>query len=92
MPNQLRYLYLPSIFSILGTAMRLSSSRAFATVVAAGILTGTPGLGSSLGLASSSANNLRVFSYVIIMGLVGIVIYSLFTLIENRFSHWQRVI
>jgi ABC-type nitrate/sulfonate/bicarbonate transport system permease component len=90
--NRIRYLYLPSTLSILGTGMRLSASRAFGTVVAAGLITGAPGLGSALGFANSSSNYPRVFSYVIVMGTVGVLIYSAFTLIENKFFHWRRTV
>lgn len=90
--NRVRYLYLPSIVMILGTGMRLSASRAFGTVVAAGIITGSPGLGSAMGFANSASDYPRVFSYVIVMGIVGILIYSLFTFVENSLFHWRRIV
>jgi len=90
--NRIRFMYLPSTLSILGTGMRLSASRAFGTVVAAGLITGSPGLGSALGFANSSSNYPRVFSYVIVMGVVGVLIYSCFTLIENKFFHWRSIV
>ena len=87
--NKIFLLYLPSTISIAGTGLRLSASRAFGTIVAAGIVAGTPGIGSSLLIAESNANYPRVFSYVLIMGVVGTVIYSLFTSLEKKLVHWR---
>ena len=85
-------LYLPSTVSIAGTGLRLSASRAFGTIIAAGIVAGTPGIGSSLLIAESNANYPRVFSYVLIMGVVGSAIYALFTTLENRLVHWRSAV
>jgi len=87
--SKIIYLYLPSTTSIVGTGLRLSATQAFGTVVAAGIVAGTPGLGSALLLAESSANYPRVFSYVFVMGVIGSLIYSLFNRTENRLIHWR---
>jgi ABC-type nitrate/sulfonate/bicarbonate transport system permease component len=90
--DRIRFLFLPSMISTLGTGMRLSASRAFGTVIAAGIITGSPGLGSAMGAAASSANYPRVFSYVIVMGIVGTFIYSGFTFLENRLFRWRVIV
>ena len=87
--NRIRFLFLPSMISTLGTGMRLSASRAFGTVIAAGIIVGSPGLGSAMGAAASSANYPRVFSYVIVMGIVGTLIYSGFTFLESKLFRWR---
>lgn len=87
--NRILFLYLPSMISTLGSGMRLSASRAFGTVVAAGIITGSPGLGSAMGAAAASANYPRVFSYVLTMGIIGSLIYSGFTRIENQLFRWR---
>jgi NitT/TauT family transport system permease protein len=90
--DRIRFLYLPSMISILGTGMRLSASRAFGTVVAAGIITGSPGLGSAMGAAAASTNYPRVFSYVLVMGIVGTFIYSGFSFLENRLFRWRTTV
>ena len=87
--DRIRFLYLPSMISTLGSGMRLSASRAFGTVIAAGIIIGSPGLGSAMGAAAASANYPRVFSYVITMGIIGSLIYSGFTRFENKFFRWR---
>jgi ABC-type nitrate/sulfonate/bicarbonate transport system permease component len=90
--DRILILYLPSMISTLGSAMRLAGARAFGTVVAAGIIVGGPGLGSALGLAASSANYSRVFSYAITMGIIGVLIYSGFTYLENKFFRWRTTV
>jgi len=87
--NQIVFLYIPSTISLLGTGMRLCASRAFGTIVAAGIVAGTPGLGARLYLAQANADIDRVFSYVFVMGITGVLIYNFFTEIERRLFKWK---
>ncbi|CAB4757778.1 unannotated protein [freshwater metagenome] len=82
-------IYIPSLFSVVSTGFRLSASRAFGTVIASGIIIGTPGLGRDLLFAESNAEYERVFSYVIILGIVGTLIYATFNVIERQFIHWR---
>ena len=86
---RIRDIYLPSLISVVSTGFRLTASRAFGTVIAAGIIIGTPGLGREMLFAESNAEYERVFSYVIVLGLSGTLIYSFFNFIENRFIHWR---
>ena len=87
--SRILVIYLPSLVSVVSTGFRLSASRAFGTVIASGIIIGTPGIGRDLLIAEANAEYERVFSYVIIMGFSGILIYSLFNLLERRFVHWR---
>ena len=89
--DRVRNVYIPSTVSALGTGLRLSANRAFGTVIAAGLVAGTPGLGLGLLLAQSSANYPRVFSYVFVMGIFGTLIYNLFTKIEKAFVKWKHL-
>ena len=84
-------IYLPSLISVVSTGFRLSASRAFGTVIASGIIIGTPGIGRDLLFAEANAEYERVFSYVIVMGIAGTLIYTLFNLIERRFIHWRVI-
>lgn len=83
--------YLPALVSVLGTGLRLGVSRAFGTVIASGIIAGTPGLGLALLMAQSSANYPRVFSYVFIMGTAGTLIYSAFSKLEVASIKWRAL-
>jgi len=85
-------LYLPSTVALLGTGMRLCASRAFGTVVTAGIVAGTPGLGARLYMAQTNAEIDQVFAYVFVMGLTGVSIYNTFTLLEKRLVNWKVLV
>lgn len=90
--DRILILYLPSMISTVGSGMRLASARAFGTVIAAGIIVGGPGLGSAMGAAASVANQPRVFSFAITMGVVGVLNYSGFTYLENKFFRWRTTV
>ena len=85
-------IYLPSLISVVSTGFRLTASRAFGTVIASGIIIGTPGIGRDLLYAGANAEYERVFSYVIVMGVIGTLLYSLFNFIERRFIRWRVVL
>ena len=87
--RKITLVYLPALVSVLGTGLRLGASRAFGTVIASGIIAGTPGLGLALLTAQSSANYPRVFSYVFVMGIVGTIIYSSFSRLEKILIKWR---
>ena len=90
--DRIGLMYLPSAVAIAGTGLRLSASRAFGTIIAAGLVAGTPGLGLGLLMAESSANYPRMFAYVIVMGVTGSSIYSIFTWLERKLVHWRVAI
>lgn len=90
--DRLGLMYLPSAVAIAGTGLRLSASRAFGTIIAAGLVAGTPGLGLGLLMAESSANYPKMFAYVLVMGFTGSYIYSIFTVLERKLVHWRVAI
>lgn len=75
--------YLPHALTSIGTGLRITSVIAYGTVVACGVTAGTPGFGSSLLLAEESASYIRVFSYVIVLGITGLALNSFFTKVEG---------
>ena len=85
-------IYLPSLISVVSTGFRLTASRAFGTVIASGVIIGTPGIGRDLLYAGANAEYERVFAYVIVMGVIGTLLYSLFNFIERRFIRWRVVL
>lgn len=83
------YIYCPAIFSKVSVGFRYTTSIAFGTVVTAGIAAGTPGFGSALYLAETVADFSRVFSYVFVMGIIGVAINNSLSKIEIRLLHWK---
>ena len=78
-------IYFPSAAYMMGTGLRLTSVIAFGTVIASGLTAGTPGLGSALHLAESSANYPRIYSYVLLLGVIGLLINRVFERLQLRF-------
>lgn len=76
--------YVPSGFVLLSSGLRLAAELSFGTVVLCGIFMGTPGLGSELYQAESNGNVIQVFSYVVVLGAVGVVLNYLFGKIESK--------
>lgn len=77
-------LYLPSgiLFSL--TSLKLISIVSFTSIIAAGAISGSPGLGNDLHLAEANANINLVFSYVFVMGIGGLLLNWLFTFLERK--------
>ena len=84
-------IYFPAIFRSLNIGLKYTSTIAFGTVIASGIATGTPGIGSSLLIAESAADTPRVFSYVLISGITGLFIYSISSKLDKLLKHWSYV-
>ena len=87
--SRINSVYLPSLISVVSTGFRLSASRAYGTVIASGIIIGTPGIGRDLLFAGANAEYERVFSFVIVLGILGTLIYSLFNIVESKFVRWR---
>ena len=87
--ERLRSVLLPSALPYIGTAIRVAAPVALVIAVVAGLLGGGPGLGQSLLLAQLSGNQPRLFAYVLILGVLGIVIQGLAQSAERRLLHWH---
>lgn len=77
-------IYLPGSISNIATGLRITAIIAYGTVITCGIAAGTPGIGSSLLLAEEAAGHERIFSYVIVMGVTGIMISRCFDYLQKR--------
>ena len=75
---------LPQSFKLTITGIQLSASRAYGTVILGGLFIGTPGLGRSLAWARETADYGAMFSYGLLLALLGVLIYELLLNLENR--------
>lgn len=89
--DALTLVVLPSILVLLGTGIRLSAQRAYGAVIAAGLLIGTPGLGSSLRLAQINNDVEGVFALALTVALVGVGIFYALLLVERRVAPWLHI-
>ena len=84
--SKLRFIYLPCAISSIALGLRITVVIAFGTVVASGVAAGTLGIGSSLLLAEISGDQVRLFSYVLVMGWTGIFLSSVVSRFEKLFA------
>lgn len=89
--DSLTLVIVPSILVLLGTGIRLSAQRAYGAVIAAGLLIGTPGLGSSLRLAQINNDVEGVFALALTVALVGLGIFYALLLAERKGAPWLHI-
>ncbi|KRA25909.1 ABC transporter permease [Microbacterium sp. Root61] len=85
---------LPGATPYLSTGLRISSSVALILVVTGQIIMGAPGIGMEINRAREGADVPLMYAYVIIAGVLGLLLNSVFAAIERRALHWhasQRV-
>lgn len=77
-------LYLPSgiFFSI--TSLKLVSLVALTSIVAAGAISGVPGLGNDLHLAEAYSKFDLIYSYVLVMGMMGLLLNHILVRVQSR--------
>ncbi|MGB4136465.1 MAG: ABC transporter permease subunit [Microbacterium sp.] len=80
---------LPSALPYIGTALRVAAPTSLIAVVVAGLLGGAPGLGQSLLLAQLDGDRPRLFAYVLILGVLGLLAQGTATVVERRLLHWH---
>jgi NitT/TauT family transport system permease protein len=77
---------LPELF----TALRISSGTAVAILFFAEAIAGSTGLGYFIVDSWAMINYPRMFAGIIAMALLGVVLYELFEVIEQRLTCWRR--
>ena len=91
-PAAMRYrkVVLPSALPYIATGLRLSLSIAILVAVAAEILTQVPGLGTQISLARTFNEVAVAFVYTILAGLMGVMLTTLWDLLERRMLRWHH--
>lgn len=80
---------LPSALPYIGTAIRVAAPTALIVAVVAGLLGGGPGLGQSLLLTQISGDQSKLFAYVLVLGILGLLVQGLSQWGERRLLHWH---
>jgi ABC-type nitrate/sulfonate/bicarbonate transport system permease component len=80
---------LPSALPYIGTAVRVAAPTALIVAVVAGLIGGGPGLGQSLVQTQITGNQPRLFAYVLVLGILGLVVQGLSQWGERRLLHWH---
>jgi ABC-type nitrate/sulfonate/bicarbonate transport system permease component len=85
-----RHLVLPSALPYIATGLRLVASVALAVSVTVELLSGAPGIGQQIFLASQSVTSLAVmYALVIFTGLLGILIQIACQWLERYLMRWR---
>lgn len=80
---------LPSALPYIGTAIRVAAPTALIVAVVAGLLGGGPGLGQSLLLTQIAGDQSKLFAYVLVLGILGLLVQGLSQWGERRLLHWH---
>lgn len=85
----IRYGTLPSTIPSLLTALKIASGTAFAVLFIAESIASSNGLGYLIIDAWERVNYIEMYSAIIIMALLGISFYIIFSIMERRFCRWM---
>lgn len=87
---RLRFLIIPSMLPQLLTGIRIASNTALIFCITAELLVGMDGLGQSLGQAGSAGNLPVMYSYIVVIGLVGFGLNVLLLALQKRLLNWHE--
>jgi ABC-type nitrate/sulfonate/bicarbonate transport system permease component len=86
---RMRYIVLPSCAPYLATGLRISASVALILVITGEYVVGVPGLGQKVFVAQSAGAYDRVYAWIVVTGLLGLVVNLGFEAIERRALRWH---
>jgi ABC-type nitrate/sulfonate/bicarbonate transport system permease component len=86
---KVRYLIFPTALPFIATGLRIASAVALIVTVTSELVIGTPGLGSALILAENGGDVKLTYAYVLAIGLLGLILYTAFSMVERRFLRWH---
>ncbi|WP_280435476.1 ABC transporter permease [Nocardia carnea] len=82
--QRIRWIQVPSMLPYLATAIRLATSTALILVVTAEIIIQMPGIGYEITMSRSAGDPARMYAYIVLSGLAGIVLNTLMRRVETR--------
>ena len=80
---------LPGAVPYIATGLRISSSVALVLAVTAELVIGIEGLGSSIGLAGTAGAVELMYALIVVTGVLGWILNSVFARAERRILHWH---
>jgi len=86
---KVRYLIFPTALPFIATGLRIASAVALIVTVTSELVIGTPGLGSALILAENGGDVKLTYAFVLAIGLLGLILYTAFSVVERRFLRWH---
>jgi len=86
---RMRWIVLPSCAPYLATGLRISASVALILVVTGEYVVGVPGLGQEVLIAQSGAAYDRMYAWIVVTGVVGLLVNLAFHALERRYLWWH---
>ena len=86
---RLRHIVLPSCAPYLATGLRISASIALILVVTGEYVVGVPGLGQKVLIAQSAGAYDRVYAWIVLTGVLGLLVNLAFRAVEQRYLRWH---
>jgi ABC-type nitrate/sulfonate/bicarbonate transport system permease component len=82
---------LPTALPYVMTGLRLAASVALILAITAEMVIGNPGLGTLIMLSRSTPDDAAgLYAYVVVAGVLGIIINTVFRIVERRALHWHQ--
>jgi len=88
--DRVRWLLIPSALPYIATGIRISASMALIVAVSVELLTGAPGLGSSIVRAQEATRFTEMYALIVASGILGIAINLAFGRAERYFLRWHQ--
>jgi ABC-type nitrate/sulfonate/bicarbonate transport system permease component len=85
----LRYVTLPAALPFVLTGLRLAAAVALILAVTAGLVIGTPGLGSEIATAQSGGAVADMYALIAATGLIGVAVNAAVRWLERRLLFWH---
>jgi ABC-type nitrate/sulfonate/bicarbonate transport system permease component len=85
----IRFVVLPSAIPYLATGIRIASTVSLILVLTGEIIMGAPGVGLEINRAREGGAVDVMYAYVIVAGVLGLLLNSIFAAIERRVLHWH---
>jgi len=87
--DRVRYVTLPSCAPYVATGLRISASVALILVVTGEYVAGVPGLGQKVFVSQSGGAYDRVYAWVIVTGVLGLLVNVGFRAVERLYLWWH---
>jgi ABC-type nitrate/sulfonate/bicarbonate transport system permease component len=89
--ERLAKVVLPTALPYVMTGLRLAASVALILAITAEMVIGNPGLGTLIMLSRSTpGDSAGLYAFVVVAGMLGVIINTLFRIIERRALHWHQ--
>jgi ABC-type nitrate/sulfonate/bicarbonate transport system permease component len=86
---RLRWIVLPSCAPYVATGLRISASVALILVVTGEYMAGVDGLGQKVLITQSGGAFDRMYAWIVVTGIVGLLVNVVFYAVERRYLSWH---